>query len=138
MRQRRTREHVRAAAMSLSPEQPLCTLPASRRELALGLAPLKGLKPPVGEAGLPALTPFCWKGIEHPPGVSLSYSRAPAGLQQKDMLQKKKKKKADVEISAPQPILLVLRLWQAALRFLIKPLRMEDEMAPAIKTQPRL
>lgn len=82
--------------MPLLVPQPRATplhAPSLRRELAQGLAPLKGLKPIVGEAGLPTLTPFCWKKIEHPPGVSLSYSRAPAGLQQIGMLSCFKKQK---------------------------------------------
>lgn len=43
-----------------------------------------------------------------------------------------------METSAPRTVLLVLRLWQDARKFLIKPPCMEDEMGPAIKTQPRV
>jgi len=58
-----------------------------------------------------------------------------AGLRQIHTLScLKKKNPKEVEISAPQPLLLGLWLWEAALRFLIKLPHMEGEMAPAIKT----
>lgn len=67
--------------------------------------------------------------MEHPPGVSWSHSRGSAGFQQRDTSCSKPK-----EPQRFQP----LWLCQGVLKFLIKPPRLEDEVAPAIKTQPRL
>lgn len=107
----RSREYLCAAARPSARSNPSApSLPLQSAHAG----PTEGAKIIVGAVGLPTLTPFCWKRIEHLPGMSVSYSRAPTGLQQIDrhveLLEKKTKK--EVEISAPQTMLLVLRLWQ--------------------------